>query len=80
MDGLAGLRERLLLCCYEIGCRGEFMKLWAVRSPSLETKHRMYKLPLDMEFWGRLVGSDDAGWLLSGVRKSDFILGTFIAF
>ncbi|CAH1419186.1 unnamed protein product [Lactuca virosa] len=44
-----------------------FWKEWSVLSSKLITKHRLHILPLDMDFWSRLLSVTDKGWLLSSV-------------
>ncbi|CAH1454342.1 unnamed protein product [Lactuca virosa] len=44
-----------------------FWKEWSVLSSKLITKHRLHILPLDMNFWSRLLSVTDKGWLLSSV-------------
>lgn len=45
-----------------------FWQEWSLISPKLITKHRLHILPLDMDFWARLLSVSDKGWLVSSVR------------
>ncbi|CAI9279643.1 unnamed protein product [Lactuca saligna] len=42
-----------------------FWQEWSLISPKLITKHRLHILPLDMDFWARLLSLSDKGWLVS---------------
>ncbi|CAH1444101.1 unnamed protein product [Lactuca virosa] len=42
-----------------------FWKEWNMISSNLNTTHRLHILPLDVEFWSRLLTVTDSGWLIS---------------
>ncbi|CAH1452917.1 unnamed protein product [Lactuca virosa] len=53
-----------------------FWKEWSMISSNLNTKHRLHILPLDVEFWSRLLAVTDSGWLLSSVLFPINVVGT----
>ncbi|CAH1414874.1 unnamed protein product [Lactuca virosa] len=44
-----------------------FWKEWSMISSKLITKHRLHMLPLDIDFWSRLLAVTHQGWLISSV-------------
>ncbi|CAH1425302.1 unnamed protein product [Lactuca virosa] len=40
---------------------------WSMISSKLITKHRLHMLPLDIDFWSRLLAVTHQGWLISSV-------------